>query len=117
MGTYMGHEGPVLSCLWSPLNSQLIMTGSSDFTLHVWNYTLSAQSPKQLSDIKADKKKNKQKKSPKNKTNVLNDCENNMTTPNSVSQSTEVTISSKYFFFIYNRHDTRDNDIDNNQDF
>ncbi|XP_039310637.1 gem-associated protein 5 isoform X2 [Solenopsis invicta] len=95
MGTYMGHEGPVLSCLWSPLNSQLIMTGSSDFTLHVWNYTLSAQSPKQLSDIKADKKKNKQKKSPKNKTNVLNDCENNMTTPNSVSQSTEVTISKQ----------------------
>lgn len=69
MGTYLGHDGPVLCCMWSPLKPQLIMTGSSDFTLHIWNYTLPVQSPKKLSDIKAMKKKHKQqKKSPKNKT-------------------------------------------------
>lgn len=93
MGTYMGHDGPVLSCMWSPLKPQLIMTGSSDFTLHIWNYTLPAQSPKQLSDIKAEKKKHKQqKKSSKNKTD---NHDNNLTTPNPVSQSAEVANSSK----------------------
>jgi len=87
----MGHDGPVLCCMWSPLKPQLIMTGSSDFTLHIWNYTLPAQSPKQLSDIKAMKKKHKQqKKLSKNKTD---DQENNLIT--SMSQSAEVVNSSK----------------------
>ena len=93
MGTYMSHDGPVLCCMWSPLKPQLIMTGSSDFTLHIWNYTLSAQSPKQPSDIKASKKKQKQQKKLKNKTD---DHENNSTTStNPVNLSSAEVIASK----------------------
>ncbi|GAB1867613.1 Gem-associated protein 5 [Camponotus japonicus] len=73
MGTYIGHDGPVLCCMWSPLKPQLIMTGSSDFMLRIWDYTLAEQSPKQMSDIKLLKKKQKsQKKSSKSKTNGEN---------------------------------------------
>ncbi|XP_036142555.1 gem-associated protein 5-like [Monomorium pharaonis] len=90
MGTYMGHIGPVLSCMWSPLKPQLIMTGSSDFTLHVWNYTLPEQSPKQLSDIKGKKKKGKKKK--KNSKTANN--ENNETVPNPVNEVLEETQSN-----------------------
>lgn len=86
----MGHDGPVLCCMWSPLKPQMIMTGSSDFTLHIWNYTLPAQSPKQPSDIKTTKKKCKQKKSPKSK---MDDHETNSTTP--TNQSVEVAMPSK----------------------
>lgn len=86
MGTYMGHDGPVLCCMWSPLKPQLILSGSSDFTVHIWNYTLPAQSPKQLSDIKVMKKKYKQKKSLKSKTD---NNESNLTA-STVSQSVEV---------------------------
>lgn len=89
MGTYIGHDGPVLCCMWSPLKPQLIMTGSSDFTLHIWNYSLPAQSPKKLSDIKVMRKKYKQqKKSTKNK---MDEHESNSST----SQSTEVATPSK----------------------
>lgn len=86
MGTYVGHEGPVLCCMWSPLKPQLIMTGSSDFMLHVWNYTLPEQMPKQLPNKTKEnlKKKSKQKKS-KNKTD---DHENS--SPERPSQSAEV---------------------------
>ncbi|XP_036139651.1 gem-associated protein 5 isoform X2 [Monomorium pharaonis] len=90
IGTYMGHDGPILSCMWSPLKPQLIMTGSSDFTLHIWNYTSPAQSPRQLSDIKAEKKKHKQqKKSLKNK--MDNNENNNETMSNPISPSAEAT--------------------------
>lgn len=88
MGTYMGHDGPVLCCMWNPLKPQLIMTGSSDFMLRIWDYTLAEQSPKQISDIKILQKKQKQKKyskatkeMSKNKTNE----ENNSTTSDSQS--------------------------------
>lgn len=84
MGTYMGHDGPVLCCMWSPLKPQLIMTGSSDFMLRIWDYTSPAQLPKQMSDIKIAKKKQKQqkpqKKLPQNKTD---EAENNTTMSNS----------------------------------
>lgn len=95
MGTYIGHDGPVLCCMWSPLKPQMIMTGSSDFMLRVWDYTLAEQSPKQISDIKILKKKQKQKKCSKvtkemskSKTNE----ENNSTT----SDSQSVTYTSNY---------------------
>lgn len=39
MGTFRGHNGPVLCCMWSPLKPQLIITGASDFMLCIWNYT------------------------------------------------------------------------------
>lgn len=82
MGTYMGHNGPVLCCMWSPLKPQLVMTGSSDFMLRIWDYTLPEQSPKQLSEIKVVKKNLKQQKTPKNLTN----SETNGEQSNSTSQ-------------------------------
>lgn len=97
MGTYIGHDGPVLCCMWSPLKPQLIMTGSSDFMLRIWDYTLAEQSPKQMSDIKFLKKKQKsQKKSSKSKTNG----ENNPT----MSDNESVTYTSNCIveFLKYN---------------
>lgn len=94
MGTYVGHEGPVLCCMWSPLKPQLIMTGSSDFMLHIWNYTLPAQSPKQVPNKTKEnvKKKSKQKKSTKNKTD---DRETSSETPSQSAEENKNTTPRK----------------------
>jgi len=85
----MGHDGPVLSCMWSPLKPQLIITGSLDFTLRVWDYTSPKQSPVRSTDIKFVKKKNKQKSKKKTAKNITDNVEthNNLVNSNE-SQST-----------------------------
>lgn len=84
MGTYMAHDGPVLCCMWSPLKPQLILTGSSDFMLRIWDYTLPAQSPKQLPEIKIIKKNLKQQKPQKKwSKNKIEEEQSNSTTSNS----------------------------------
>ncbi|KAL6264530.1 hypothetical protein P5V15_004637 [Pogonomyrmex californicus] len=130
IATYMGHDGPVLCCMWSPIKPQFIMTGSMDFMLHIWDYTLSEQSPKQPSEVKVIKKKHKQKRLLKNKTD---DCENDLITlTDSTNQSADIPISKpqvpkkkekKSYFNKYNRIindksvilDFIRNDIRNNQ--
>ncbi|XP_011636844.1 gem-associated protein 5 [Pogonomyrmex barbatus] len=102
IATYMGHDGPVLCCMWSPIKPQFIMTGSMDFMLHIWDYTSSEQSPKQPSEVKVIKKKHKQKRLLKNKTD---DCENDLTTlTDSTNQASSAKEKRKKSYFNkYNR--------------
>lgn len=58
----MGHRGPVLCCMWSPLKPQLIITGSSDFMLSIWNFTCPEQSPKPFSEERKKQHKHKTQK-------------------------------------------------------
>jgi len=95
----MGHDAPVLSCAWSPLKPQLIITGSLDLTVRVWDYTSPKQSPVHPTDIKFPKKRSKQKKTAKNVTDNV-ESHNNLVSSNesrstnSTEQSTEVIKSS-----------------------
>lgn len=37
IASYASHFGPVFCCMWSPFSQDLIITGSADFTLRIWN--------------------------------------------------------------------------------
>lgn len=95
MGTYVGHSGPVLCCMWSPFKPQLIITGSSDFMLSIWDYTLPEQSPRSFSE---DKKKKSKHKTPKYKiqnVKIANlEVHNEPTTSNSTSPADHSTVST-----------------------
>lgn len=61
LATYMDHLGNVFCCMWSPLDPDLIITGSTDFTLRIWR--LSDQKPREITNVKkARQKKSKKKK-------------------------------------------------------
>lgn len=89
LGTFTGHDAPVLSCMWSPLKPQLIITGSVDFTLRVWDYTSLAQAPIRLKCTKKkyNKQQKSQKKAVKNEAGNSETC-NNATTGSVMEQAT-----------------------------
>lgn len=94
MATYVGHSGPVLCCMWSPLKPQFIITGSSDFMLSIWDYTSPEQSPKLLSDDKKRKLKNKiQKYKIQNVKTVVSEAHNEPIANNSTNSANHSAVS------------------------
>lgn len=61
IATYKGHSGPVLCCMWSPLSSNFIITGSADFTVRIWkiDHNLPQEPVHQKTSKKSEKKQQK----------------------------------------------------------
>lgn len=68
----MEHCGPVLCCMWSPLDPDFIITGSADFTIRIWKVAYN------LPQKKLSKKILSKTKEKENKTNKNISIENNL---------------------------------------
>lgn len=90
----MRHNGPVLCCMWSPLQPQLIITGSSDFMLSIWDYTSPEQSPKPLLKNKEKPKYKMQKCKIQNIKTANLEMHNEPSTSNSTSSANHSTVST-----------------------
>ncbi|XP_066991997.1 gem-associated protein 5 [Anabrus simplex] len=73
VGNYSLHSGIVYSCSWSPLDPDLIMTGSADFTLRVWRVS------KLTNKLPVDKKKQRKTESKNVKPPEVAECKSDLT--------------------------------------
>lgn len=58
IATYTAHSGPVMCCMWSPLDPDYVITGSADSTVRIWK--VSNNPPQEKVHTKVQKKSKRQ---------------------------------------------------------